>query len=249
MRRKGSFIVIILLAVSLLQGNTPQNLPIENRTVVWEESVPVSLLVSPTATPLSAPGPDIRPIAAESVMAKYTPEPVPTPYGPISDIPPSTPSPGGAVTQSAQLRQKEASFDQNNGYVSTEKGLKVPILMYHNLFEGNKKGDGLNVSEKTFEDQLATLAAFGYSTITFEELYRHYNENVALPKNPVIITFDDGYRSSYTLAFPLLKSYGMKACIFMICDAIGSSNFMTKTQLKELSDSGLIEIQSHSVSK
>jgi peptidoglycan/xylan/chitin deacetylase (PgdA/CDA1 family) len=67
-----------------------------------------------------------------------------------------------------------------------------------------------------FENQLAELKAYGYNTLFFGQLYDHYMNGAELPENPIIITFDDGYESNYTLGYPVLKKYGMNACVFMI---------------------------------
>ncbi|NLX64231.1 MAG: polysaccharide deacetylase family protein [Clostridiaceae bacterium] len=133
-------------------------------------------------------------------------------------------------------------------YASNETGMKVPILMYHNLLEGNAPGDSLNVSAEVFDDQMYYLKAHGYNTITFSDLYNHYMNGSPLAENPIIITFDDGYVSNYTIGYPILKKYGFKACIFVITDAIGRSNYLTEGQLREMSSSGVIDVQNHSAS-
>ncbi|NLL96455.1 MAG: polysaccharide deacetylase family protein [Clostridiaceae bacterium] len=92
------------------------------------------------------------------------------------------------------------------------------------------------------------LKAYGYNTITFSDLHEHYMDGSPLPKNPVIITFDDGYESNYTIGYPILKKYGLNACIFIITNAIGNYNYMNESQLKEITSSGVIDVQSHSAS-
>ncbi|MCX7772980.1 MAG: polysaccharide deacetylase family protein [Clostridia bacterium] len=118
--------------------------------------------------------------------------------------------------------------------------------MYHNLIKAGE-GDGLNVTGKVFANHMQILKAYGYNAITFEELYAHYMDGASLPPNPVIITFDDGYKSNYTMAYPILKKYGFKACVFVISKAIGNNNYMSAAEIKEVSDSGIIDIQAHSV--
>lgn len=253
MKRKVFSAWMMMLIVCLLQGNPPHNFPVEVSTVTGQEPLSSNISTFPPipSLPIAVSNPILDVMVDDvnrSTDTTTQPLTTPTPSEPVSDAPPSLVPPEGAITRNETLKERTESTVQGHEYMSKEKGLKVPILMYHNVLEGDVKGDGLNVSEKALEDQLATLKAYGYHTITFDELYQHYNENANLPENPVIITFDDGYKSNYTLAYPLLKKYDMKACIFMITNAIGSKNFMTKSELQELSDSGLIEIQSHSVS-
>ena len=173
------------------------------------------------------------PLLAPPGGPSYSREAVPSELSPSPNPPPSQPP--------------ENIIDWTKWYKSKEKGIKVPILMYHNLLKGASQGDGLNVSEAVFEDQVLCLKSYGYNGITFEDLYKHYMEGAQLPSNPIIITFDDGYKSNYTIGYPILKKYGMKACIFMIADAIGSPNYMSTDELREVTASGIIEIQGHSM--
>ena len=77
-----------------------------------------------------------------------------------------------------------------------------------------------------------------------------------LPQKPILITFDDGYLSNYTLAFPILQKYRMKATIFVIGATMGNTEHYKDTdypitphfsaqQAREMVASGLISIQSH----
>lgn len=122
-------------------------------------------------------------------------------------------------------------------------GISVPILMYHavsdNIWSDN---DELFVSPSNMEAQLKYLVNNGYTPIFFEDL--PYAANY---QKPVILTFDDGYRDNYTELFPLLKKYHVKATVFVIPDNIGKPVFLTWEQAKEMSDSGLVSIQSHSM--
>jgi len=70
----------------------------------------------------------------------------------------------------------------------------------------------------------------------------------ALPEKPILITFDDGYRSNYDLVYPILQEYGVKACISIIVlmPDLPTDNFCTWGQLREMTASGLVEIGSHS---
>jgi len=63
----------------------------------------------------------------------------------------------------------------------------------------------------------------------------------------VSITFDDGYESTYTEAFPILKKYGYSATVYVITDLVGKPGYMTREQLRELADAGW-EIGSHTTS-
>ena len=121
--------------------------------------------------------------------------------------------------------------------------IRVPVLMYHAVdgeFWGHKE---LFVSPETMESHLKFLVENGYDPIFFEDLYQADKYD-----KPVIITFDDGYLNNYTELFPLLQKYNVKATVFVVTSSIGGKDTsMTEAQVKELSDSGLVSIQSHTV--
>jgi peptidoglycan/xylan/chitin deacetylase (PgdA/CDA1 family) len=96
------------------------------------------------------------------------------------------------------------------------------------------------VDPSTLASQLDFIKAQGYNTITFSDLALG-----TLPEKPVILTFDDGYENFYQNAYPELKSRGMKAVSFIITGSM-SGDYMTETQIKELSDNGF-EIGAHTV--
>lgn len=118
--------------------------------------------------------------------------------------------------------------------------VNVPVLMYHAVSDNMWGINELFVSPSDMEEQLKYLVDNGYDPIWFEDLA--YIESY---DKPVILTFDDGYDDNYTELFPLLQEYNVKATIFVIGNAPGTSHKMTAEQIKELSDSGLISIQSH----
>ena len=74
-----------------------------------------------------------------------------------------------------------------------------------------------------------------------------------IPDDSIIVTFDDGYSSNYEIAYPILKELEIPATIFVVTDTVGEQagggvvnySHFTWEQAREMEDSGLIEIQSH----
>ena len=134
-----------------------------------------------------------------------------------------------------------------------EISTQVPILMYHHLSEDVTNSE--MVSPEQFEAQIRALAEAGYTGISFDELQAYVLRSEPLPEKPVVITFDDGYRSNYTLAYPILQKYGMKATIFAIGVSFGTDHYKDTDyaitphfgadEAAEMTASGLISIQSH----
>ena len=113
--------------------------------------------------------------------------------------------------------------------------------MYHAVSDDMWGINELFVSPSSMEEQLAYLTENGYDAIWFEDLAHVENYD-----KPVILTFDDGYDDNYTELFPLLQKYNVKATVFVIGNAPGTSHKATEEQIREMSDSGLVSIQSHS---
>ena len=83
----------------------------------------------------------------------------------------------------------------------------VPILMYHVIAPalGNAPYPDLYVKPADFRGQVAWLAAHGYHAVTLRRVYDFWAGKQALPRKPVVLTFDDGYHSDFTVAMPTLK--------------------------------------------
>ena len=86
----------------------------------------------------------------------------------------------------------------------------VPILMYHVI--GNPPAGapfpGLYVPASEFAGQMSALAKAGYHGVTQDQMWAYWKRGVPLPPGkPIIITFDNGYKSQYAVALPVLQKY------------------------------------------
>ena len=134
-----------------------------------------------------------------------------------------------------------------------EISAQVPILMHHHLSEDVTNSE--MVSPEQFQAQIRALSEAGYTGVSFDELQAYVLRGAPLPEKPVVITFDDGYESNYTLAYPILQKYGMKATIFAIGVSFGKDHYKDTdyaitphfgaAEAAEMAASGLISIQSH----
>ena len=121
--------------------------------------------------------------------------------------------------------------------------LHLPVLMYHHVVHDWQECNEMTVTEGRLERDLQWLAESGYESV----LPRELAAGEPLPEKPVLITFDDGYRSNYDLAYPLLQKYQTKAAIAVMAymqDNPGG-NFLTWDMCREMTASGLVEIGSH----
>ena len=122
-------------------------------------------------------------------------------------------------------------------YNKTRKNF-VLCLMYHSIDSEKNKG-GIFIDE--FEEHIKWIK--NKKTFKMEELK---GLDYTLPPNSILITFDDGYKNNYTLAFPILKKYNIKATIFLNTKFIEKDEtYLNWDEIREMYKSGLIDFQLH----
>ena len=137
---------------------------------------------------------------------------------------------------------------------SKNANVKIPILLYHDFVTTVPDSDPDNFNyintPQSYEENIKVLLENGYTFISFQELDDANNGKISLPEKPILVTFDDGYASNYEYIFPILKKYNVKVSIFVVTDKIGKEvdgkKYLSWEQCREMQDSGLVEIFSHS---
>lgn len=124
----------------------------------------------------------------------------------------------------------------------------VPVLVYHRLTRNQRSDDRLVISAEAFTRQLSYLGDHGYRVIRLSDLARFIAGKAVVPPKSVVLTFDDGYKSVYKVAYPILRKYRFPATIFLYSDFVGAPAGLTWTEMKEMVASGLVDIQPHSKS-
>ena len=156
-------------------------------------------------------------------------------------------APASTVSSQEQAASSQEPSAAEQAYASWPDILyeKVPILMYH-VVDDASDANSLYLSPSDFQEQLDYFESEGIHPITMDQLYRHWTSREKLPPKPVVLTFDDGYRSMYTEAFPRLKAKGWPGVFYVYTDAIGSDSYMTPEMIREMAENGM-EIGSHTV--
>ena len=135
---------------------------------------------------------------------------------------------------------------ENRGGLTASGYQVVPVLNYHHFLEDCDSL--LCIPPAFFDQQMKYLKDNGYRTVTMEDLLGFLQYRQALPKKSLVITIDDGYRSAYDIAYPILKRYGFTATLFIYTDYVGvSDKAITWDQLKEMNADGF-QIGSHTIS-
>ncbi len=219
-----------------LSGEAPQALEGKAEAAlvqppVTEEIAPIpSATVVRTVTPTETavpPTPTVPPSPTRESTASPTPEP---PTSPIA-TPMLLPSPAPT-------------------YSPAPAEVRVPILMYHYVSELPPDADSyrhnLTVVPAKFEEQLRYLKEQGYETVTLADVYLALNEGKVLPEQPIVLTFDDGYKDAYTSALPLLLKYGFVGEFFLLATPAHyeATHYMTWAEVKLMADAGM-SMQAH----
>ena len=131
----------------------------------------------------------------------------------------------------------------NPGGIEPASFQTVPILCYHRF---GSRASSMTLTAASFEAQMRYLAQNGYSVIPMAKLVDFLDGKIALPRKSVVITIDDGYRSTYDIAWPVLRKFNFPATVFLYTDFVGASDALTWPQMKEMTASGLVDIQPHS---
>ena len=135
-------------------------------------------------------------------------------------------------------------------YIETITSSVVPVLMYHSVSDRNtdSKLCGIFVTPEKFKKQMEFLAVNHYNVVGPDKVIAYMTEKEKMPPKTTLITADDGYYDFYENAYPVLKKYNLPATIFIVTDHIGMPDYLGWKELREMSDSGLITIGSHTKS-
>lgn len=131
----------------------------------------------------------------------------------------------------------------------------LPIIMYHQITLHPNRANKFTVTLEQLEKDFAYIKSQGYTTITVKDLTDWVENGKKLPAKPVMLTFDDGYETAYTLLLPLLQKYEMKAVVSIIGSAVDlftekvdhntSYSHLTWEEVDSLVSSKYVEVQNH----
>lgn len=141
-------------------------------------------------------------------------------------------------------------------------GQGFQALCYHEVHDDVRDhADPYAVDAAELVAQFSWLREHGYHAVSLNDILVARQGGKPLPEKAILLTFDDGYRSVYTKVFPLLKLFNYPAVIGLVGNwmeagadekvpyedrLLPRSHFMSWEQVKEMADSGLVEVASHS---
>lgn len=133
------------------------------------------------------------------------------------------------------------------------------ILSYHEISDKSQTLDSTYaVTPENFDQQVHWLMDNGYHFINVDDILKYRKKGKPLPDKAILMTFDDGYQSVYTHAFPVIKKYKIPVVIALVGSwlqakdkvnfsghIIDREKFLSQKEIKEMVSSGLVEIASH----
>jgi peptidoglycan/xylan/chitin deacetylase (PgdA/CDA1 family) len=140
-------------------------------------------------------------------------------------------------------------------------GQRFVSIAFHNIVDDRDELDTDAVTAKTLIQFLDWLKGSGWTAVSLDDLAAAARGDRRLPDKTILLTFDDGFRSLYTRAFPLLKAYRYPAVAALVGSwmedrpdgmvqygdkMVSRSKFVSWDEAREMQASGLVEFASHS---
>lgn len=145
------------------------------------------------------------------------------------------------------------------------RAFSIPVLYYHHVEPTDP------VTPQVFEAQMNYLLSKGYRSISLDDLYGFMTRTGTVPRKSFVLTFDDGFYCNYHYLLPILRQYGLTATVFVVSgvreqtreagqrewsrgypsrmgnNTGAAERFATWGELKLMRDSGLVQIEDHSM--
>ena len=124
---------------------------------------------------------------------------------------------------------------------------RIAVLTYHRFDE--ERYPATNVSAVQFRAQLNYLKNNGYEVLPLGELVTAIKKRMPLPDKAAVITIDDGFRSVYDVAWPILREFGYPFSVFLYVRGIDSDSptYLNWDQVLEMQKEG-VDFQDHTYS-
>ncbi len=137
-----------------------------------------------------------------------------------------------------------------------EDTVHLPIIMYHSIDSNESRQGKFVITPSQLKDDIEYILKKGYEPIFMQDAIDFVDGKRALPKKPIILTFDDGYYNNLLNAMPLFKKYNVKAVISIIASEADKYSRVDDTHeryaslswehIASMQSTGLVEFQNHS---
>lgn len=122
------------------------------------------------------------------------------------------------------------------GHATANQDAGAVVLVYHQV--ATDTPPSTSVTPQRFRRQLDHLDDNGFHVLALEQILDRLESGRELPPDTIALTFDDGYESVYTKAFPMLRKRGWPFTVFVTSDYVGSNGYLDWPQLREMAAAG-----------
>jgi peptidoglycan/xylan/chitin deacetylase (PgdA/CDA1 family) len=190
-------------------------------------------------------GCDLRPAAKHQPKQPVTQAPTPAPITPAPTPAPVTP----ALTPAPEA--SPARTEDKPTPTPIDRNAQVVVIGYHRLVDKVRHPD-TEITPQDFEAQMQQIRDAGISVISMEDFLAWRRGEKNIPPKSAIITLDDGWNTTYNVAWPILRKFGYPFTLFIYTDYVkggpkSGGGSLTWGQLGELRDAGA-SIESHTIS-
>jgi biofilm PGA synthesis lipoprotein PgaB len=126
---------------------------------------------------------------------------------------------------------------------------EIPVIMYHDVVP--RKDVWFDLTTREFERQMHAIKDAGATVVPLSDVVEHLKTGKPLPPKAIALTFDDNTLGIYEHAFPIMQRFGYHSTQFVHTAKVGvktEKDHCTWNQLREMQDTGLVEIGSHTIS-
>jgi len=160
----------------------------------------------------------------------------------------SSPAPGATTAGSSPGVPSVAASPKIKKPVVDQTAQTI-IFCYHLLVD-KVRYPGTEITPAAFEAQMKALKDRGITVISMQDLLAWKRGEKNIPPRCAVITFDDGYKAQYEVAWPIMKKYGYPFTMFIYTEGVrggslGGGGAITWEQLADMRDNG-VDIEAHS---
>src|SRR3954464_1715141 len=157
----------------------------------------------------------------------------------------TAPASGGSSTGAAP----KPGAGKPGGKVVVDQTAQTIVFCYHRLVP-KIHTSWTEITPEAFEAQMKMLKERGITVISLQDYLAWRRSEKNIPPRCAVITFDDGWKSQYEVAWPIMKKYGYTFTMFIYTEGVaggslGGGQAITWDQLADMRDNG-IDIQAHS---
>lgn len=175
---------------------------------------------------------------ANAAPAASSPSPAAPPASPAATVAATT-APAASAAPAAKPGTKQV----------VDQTAQTIIFCYHRLVD-KIRAPGTEIKTPDFEAQMQMLKDKGITVISLQDYLAWRRGEKNIPPRCAVITFDDGWKSQYEVAWPILKKFNYPVTLFIYTEGVRGGHFgggeaMTWEMLAEMRDAGA-DIEAHS---